>query len=211
MRPGILRVYAAAIPCLLVAVALGAGCAAVARGGGEPTQTPPYRLTEKNTVIWLDQFEFARPGPEWRLVNTTEGDEFSFAFLKKGHCSPPCQSTFAFDEEPFGYSTDLRERMGEFFRRFLWASHVVFGDFEAREVEAFGGPGLAAVAEGRDRVTGQRVWAKVVLGRRGGRVVSAYFTQWRTEQEPFDEADVAVFERFVGSLRFLKPSFFETL
>ena len=211
MRPGTLRAYAAMLLGFLVMVALGAGCAALTRGEGESTQTPVYRMTEQNTVVWLDHFEFERPGPEWKLARIAGGDEFSFAFLKLGQCPFPCQSTFAFDEEPFGYSTDLGERMEEFFRRFLWGSHVVFGEFEAQQVEAFGGPGLAAVAVGRDPVKGQKVRAKVVLGHQGGRVVAVYLTQWRPDNDPFNEADVAVFDRFVGSLRFLKPSFFETL
>ena len=211
MRPRILRTHAAALLSLAVVVAFGTGCTPLLRGGNEPSPTAAYRLTEDNIVIWLDELEFRRPGPEWKLAQIANGDEFSFAFLKTGNCPPPCQSTFAFDEEPFGYSTDLRERMEEFFRRFLWGSHAVFGDFEAREVEVFGGPGLAAVAEGRDPVKGQKVRAKVILGRRGGRVVAAFLTEWRTEQDAYDDADVAIFDRFVGSLRFLKPSFYETL
>ena len=57
------------------------------------------------------------------------------------------------------------------------------------DIEGLGGDGRYRVGRGPDREEGA----------------------WRPEQDPFDEADVAVFERFVESLRFLKPSFYETL
>jgi hypothetical protein len=42
-------------------------------------------------------------------------------------------------------------------------------------------------------------------------VVAFYYTQWRSEEKPFDTADEADFDRLVESFGFLQPSFYERL
>lgn len=186
------------------------GCAAAAPTLTEE-QPRPYRLTEQGRVVWEEEFEFEPPSGEWRLMQVEAGDEFSFAFLRVGSCPSPCQSTFAYDEEPFGYSTDLSKRMEEFYRRFLWGTHVVFGPVQTRTIALPIGDALEAVAEASDPLRGEKVLTKVILARRGPRVVSFYLTQWRPTEVEFDREELPILDRFAASFRFLRPSFYETL
>ncbi len=193
---------------VLGALAL-AGCAMAP----PKTEDLPYRHTPQGTVVWDGEFEFVPPPDAWKLVQIEEGsDEFSFAFLKLDGCGNPCQSTFAFDEDPFGYARDdLMQRQREYFQRFLWASRVKLGKPKTRPIKVFGGDGLEAIVEGSDPVRKNKVWAKVIFGRRGERVVGCYMTQWRPEGQPFDLSDVEPFDRFVESFRFLEESFYQKL
>jgi hypothetical protein len=186
---------------LLIAV-LVTGCAA--------WREPPLPLasTADGTAVWGEEYAFVPPPPPWRLLGLPETD-YAFAFHKTVPGLFPGQSTFAYAEEPFGYSRDLRERCGEFFRRFLWAAPIRFTDPTIRPVEVLGGEGLEATAEGVEQVQGQKVFARVIFGRRGERVVAFYFTQWRPAGVPYDLADLEAFERFVQSFRFLRPSFYQ--
>lgn len=194
----------------LVVLAALLGCAAAPPP--RPAEEPlPYRFTPEGRVVWQEDFEFEAPPGEWRLMQVEEGDEFSFAFLRVGDCPSPCQSTFAYDEEPFGYSKDLPKRMEEFYRRFLWGSHVVFGSVQTRPADLPLGEALEAVAEASDPVRGEKVLTKVILARRGDRVVSFYLTQWRPLEADFDRGELSVLDRFAASFRFLRPSFFEEL
>jgi len=190
-------------------IALTAGCAAVPRAGDQ--QAPPYRHAPDGSVIWGEEFQFDPPPNEWRLMQVDTGDEFGFAFLKLCNQSSVCASTFAYDEEPFGDSRDLAERMKEFYRRFLWASRIRFGEVRTEKSTAVGHEALTAVAEGKDEVKGDKVMTKVVMTHRGERVVAFYLTQWRALDRTYDEQEVKDFDEFVASFRFIRPSFFETL
>ncbi|MBE0603342.1 MAG: hypothetical protein IH611_06890 [Deltaproteobacteria bacterium] len=195
---------------LVLVVAVLAGCAAIPRSGEQ--QASPYRYAPDGSVIWGEEFQFDPPPQAWRLMQVDKGDEFSFAFLKPCSESGVCAATFAFDEEPFGDSRDLGERMQEFYARFLWAARVHFGQVETQASTAAGGrEALTAVAEGRDEVKGRKVMTKVVLTHRGERVVAFYLTQWRSLDGTYDPAEVKDFDAFVDSFRFIRPSFFETL
>lgn len=184
-----------------------AGCAVPAGPAGEPVS---YRQTPGGTAVWQDEYEFVPPSSGWELMRLEE-DDYSFAYVKYGDCPFPCQSTFAYDEEPFGYSRDLEKRQEEFYRRFLWASRLTFEKPVIRPVRVLGEEGLEAAAEGKDLVRGQKVWTKVVFARRGERVVAFYFTQWRPMDKAYDLGDLEDFDRFVASFRFLKKSFYQTL
>jgi hypothetical protein len=67
------------------------------------------------------------------------------------------------------------------------------------------------VAEGKDPVRKEKVKSKVVFGKRGDRVVAFYLTQWRPMDGAYDPSALEVFDRFWGSFRFLKKSFYQTL
>ena len=190
-------------------VALVAGCAAVPRTGDQ--KASPYRYAPDGSVIWGEEFQFDPPPNEWRLMQVDTGDEFGFAFLKLCNQSSVCASTFAYDEEPFGDSRDLAERMKEFYARFLWASRIHFGEVRTEKSTAVGHEALTAVAEGRDEVKGDKVMTKVVMTHRGERVVAFYLTQWRALDGTYDPGEVKDFDAFVASFRFIRPSFFETL
>ena len=102
------------------------GCASVPKPGSEAKA--PYRHAPDGSVIWEEEFQFDPPPNAWRLMQVDSGDEFGFAFLKLCQQSSVCGSTFAYDEEPFGDSHDLAERMQQFYARFLWASRIRFGE-----------------------------------------------------------------------------------
>jgi hypothetical protein len=203
------RPIVAATAIAALAGLFASGCATTA---SKPVAAKlPYRIEGKNTVIWEDEYQFEAPPESWKLVRVEGGNEFAFAFIKFGGCPFPCQSTFAYDEEPFGYATDLDKRMDEFYRRFLWATEIRFGNVQTRKVQVLGGEGLTGIAEGKDTVLGHKVWTQVTLGKRGDRVVAFYFIEWRRTNEAFNEQDKADFQRFVDSFRFLKKSFYQTL
>ncbi|WP_432823056.1 hypothetical protein [Trichloromonas sp.] len=184
---------------------LSAACVA------QPPVDPLAALRQADgSVLWQQEYAFVPPNGKWSLVSLDE-DDYSIAFARECREFFPCQSTIAYAEEPFGYSKDFRQRQGEFFKRYLWASRVVFASPQLKETTLNGRPALVAVVEGEEKVKGHKVWSKVVFSRRGERVIAFYYNQWRPMDQPFDPADEADFDAFVGSFRFVKPSFFEQL
>lgn len=188
------------------ALVLLAACAPPSGGKGES----PYRTTAEGTLVWQEEYAFVPPGGRWELVRLEE-DDYAFAFMRKESGPFPSQSTIAYAEEPFGYSLDFAKRSEEFFKRFLWAARVRFGEPKLTPVQLLGGQGLIAEVEGREPVKKQKVWCRVVFARRGERIVAFYFTQWRPEGVQYDPSAAEDFERFVASFRFLRPSFYEDL
>ena len=178
----------------------------------ETTQRP-YKFSQQGTVIWNDEFEFKPPPSEWRVIQVEVGGEFGFGFLKVDSGPFPSQSMFVYDEEPFGCSNELGERGGEFFRRYLWSTAMIadMQILEKKKVNLLGGEGLAVMAEGKDPVKKEKVKSKVVFGKRGDRVVAFYLTQWRPIEGTYDPSAIEVFDRFWGSFKFLKKSFYQTL
>ncbi len=162
------------------------------------------------SVVWQQEYRFQPPPAPWQLIDLDE-DDYSIAFFKVCRDFYPCQSTFAYAEEPFGYSLDFQERQEEFFKRFLWASRAVFAPAQLRKVELFGQEGLEAVTEGVEPVLRHKVRAKILFARRGERVVAFYYTQWRPEGVEYEARDEGDFDRFVASFEFLRPSFYERL
>lgn len=197
---------------IVIMFALLAGCTAAS----PPVSPLAALLTESGTALWQDEYEFVPPPAPWKLMLLNE-DDYSIAFFRGcGDESPgnyPCESTFAYAEEPFGYSRDLEERQREFFRlrRFLWAARVDFDPPSSEKISALGGEALLAETVGHERVLKHKVLAQVVFARRGERVVAFYFTQWRPDDGTFDRSQLEDFRRFVETFRFRKPSFYERL
>ncbi len=161
-------------------------------------------------VVWQQEYRFAPPPPPWQLIDLSEED-YSIAFFKSCRDFYPCQSTFAYAEEPFGYSLDFEERQAEFFRRFLWASRALFAPAQLRKATLFGREALEAVTEGTEPVLQHKVRCKILFARRGERVVAFYYSQWRPAEGAYDPTDEADFDRFVASFEFLQPSFYQRL
>ncbi|MDF1553212.1 MAG: hypothetical protein P1P84_09130 [Deferrisomatales bacterium] len=200
-----LSVGMAAVTALL-GVSIG-GCATTSSPG--ELATTSYRHSNSGTVVYREEFEFVPPTKEWKRMEGVGVDEFMIAFLKRGDCPSLCLSTFAYDEEPYGYSRDLDTRVAEFYQRFLWAARVKFGDIHTQSVPVLGGVGLAASAEGSEPVRQQKVMTELILGKRGERVVAFYYSQWRPMEGAYDPRDLEEFESFARSFRLLKESFYE--
>jgi len=195
---------------LIAVIVLGlwlSGCATT------ETTKKPYRTSQQGTLIWNDEFEFKPPPSEWKIIQVEVGGEFGFGFLKVDGGPFPSQSMFVYDEEPFGCSTHFGNREEEFFKRYLWSSAMSLDMkiLERQKVQLLGGDGQAVVAEGKDPVKKEKVESKVVFGKRGDRVVAFYLTQWRPIDGTYDPSAFEVFDRFWGSFRFLKKSFYETI
>jgi len=201
-RKGLMILFA------LLALVWVLGCATLQ----QPSEKP-YRLSERGTLIWEDEFEFMVPPSGWSVVQVESGGEFGFGFLRRERGEFPSQSIFVYDEEPFGGSLKLEERSEEFFKRYLWAAAISMNlkVLETKRVNVVGGEGLAVIAEGKDPVKKEKVRSKIVFGKRGERIVSWYLTQWRHIDGSFDPSAFEVFDKFVASFKFLKKSFYETL
>ncbi|HVP76787.1 MAG TPA: hypothetical protein VMV04_02730 [Thermodesulfobacteriota bacterium] len=194
--------------CSVLVVAWLSGCATM-----ETSKEKPYRMTPQGMVIWEDEFEFLPPPPDWKLLRVEAGEnDINFGFMRTDPGSFPSLTTFAYDEEPFGCtaaSFDGRER--EFFQRFLFNAILQFQILERKKVQVVGGEGLAVLVEGKDPVKKEKVRAKVVFGKRGGRIVGFYITQWRPMDASYDPSAFEIFDKFVASFKFLKKSFYENL
>lgn len=199
--------WSTALIGLSLLISLTAGCAT----SGSPPK--PYRLSTQGTVIYEEEYEFILPPTGWNLFwpEGEEEGEFAFGFIRKDPGPFPSQSVFAYDEEPFGYSTNFEERQKEFFKRFLWNANLKFEVLEKRKVTLFGKEGLEVVVEGKDPVRKEKAKAKVVFGKRGERIVAFYLTQWRPWDGAYETSAFEVFDQFIKSFKFLKKSFYETL
>jgi len=193
--------------CLALAGVILSACAT------SQTTQKPYKFSPQGTVIWNDEFEFKSPPPEWKVIQVEVGGEFGFGFLRVDRGPFPSQSMFVYDEEPFGCSTELGERGEEFFRRYLWSTTMLtdMKILEKKKVQVLGGEGLATIAESTDPVKKEKVKSEVVFGKRGDRVVAFYLTQWRPMDGAYDPSAFEVFDRFWGSFKFLKKSFYQTI
>jgi len=185
-----------------------AGCATTDR-----SEKSRVKWTPQGTVIWDNEFEFLPPPKEWSILTVEAGGEFGFGFMRVDKGAFPSQSTFVYDEEPFGYALNFDKRQEEYFKRYLWTTAMTLDMkvLEKKKVTVVGGEGLAIVAEGKDPVKKEKVKSKVVFGKRGERVVSWYLTQWRPLDGTYDDSAFQVFDTFWGSYKYLKKSFYETL
>lgn len=193
------------IICLMLVGGWVFGCATMETG------EKPYRLSSQGTVIWEEEFEFEPPPLGWSLLRPETGGDINFGFMRQDGGPFPSVTTFAYDEEPFGCSTEFEGREREFFKRFLFNAILDFKLLEKKRVQVVGGEGLQVDVEGKDEVKGEKVRARVIFGKRGDRVVGFYITQWRPMDGVYDMKAFDVFDEFVKSFKFLKKSFYETL
>ena len=193
------------ILCVVLLVVWLSGCATT------QTTQKPYRISPQGTVIWEEELEFAPPPLGWKLLIPEEGGDISFGFMRMEPGPFPSSSSFAYDEEPFGCSTDFEVREKEFFKRFLFNAILQFQTLERKRVQVVGGEGLQVDVEGKDPVKGEKVRARVIFGKRGERIIGFYMTQWRPIDGTYDMSAFADFDEFVKSFKFLKKSFYETL
>jgi hypothetical protein len=195
---------------ILATLLLLSGCAL----SGPPADPFAGMREASGLVLWQHEYAFKPPPPPWELLKLDEQD-YSIAFFRGCDDLPPgnypCEATFAYAEEPFGYSRDLETREKEFFRRFLWAARIDFDKPRLHPARALGEKALLAETIGRERVLKHKVLVRVVFAHRGQRVVAFYYTQWRPEGRDFDRSQLEIFQNFVDSFEFRRPSFFQRL
>lgn len=166
--------------------------------------------TDRDSVIYEDKYEFKAP-MGWKLLRNVSGGDFEFGFLKFEKGDFPSQTTFIYDNQPFGSSRDLATRAKQYCTRFLWNSGM-FPEVEKQdEVQLWGQPAIAIYLEGENPSRGEKAKSLVYLAKNGSRVISFALTQWRPMNGVFDSEPFEQFEIFVKSFKFLKPTFYDGL
>jgi len=197
------------IGILRTAVAVGAmmgilaGCATL---GEKPK--PAMVPTERGTVIYQEKYEFKRP-PGWALMQSVEGGDWELGFMKIEKGDFPSQTTFMYDDLPYGGHRDLEKRAQYYCTRFLFNSGIDARVTQKEKTQVIGLDAVAISMEGENPNRNEKAKSKVYLVKKGNRIVSFVCTQWRPlngtySQEPFDH-----FEAFVQSFKFLKKDFYE--
>jgi hypothetical protein len=191
--------------CVAVMIAVfGFGCA-----GMQPEKPKTLTPTDRGSVLFLDRYEFKRPPQNWALMKNLEGGDFELGFLLFEKGEFPSQTTFMFDEEPYGGSQDLVTRAKYYCTRFLFNSGIEVRVIKEEKATIDGKDAIALSMEGENPNRNEKAKSKVYLMKKGNRIVSFVCTMWRPmngtySQEPFD-----YFETFVQSFKFLKKDFYE--
>ncbi len=188
---------------VLTGLLLG-GCATMAPG--KPKDLLP---TDRGTVIFQEKYEFKRPPAGWAMLKNLEGGDFELGFLKFDKGEFPSQTTFIYDDEPFGSSPDLDQRAKQYCSRFLFNTGM-YPEIKGQEkTEVIGLPARAIYMEGDNPNRGEKAKSKIYLIKKGNRIISFVCTQWRPLNGTYEQAGFDQFEDFVKSFNFLKKSFYE--
>ena len=150
------------------------------------------------------------PPKGWIMMKNVEGGDFELGFFRFEKGDFPSQTTFMYDDMPYGSSQDLEKRADYYCTKFLFNSGI---DLEVKKRERLtinGREALAIDMEGQNHVTKEKAKSKVYLVKKGSRIISFVCTQWRPlnasySQDPFDH-----FEAFVHSFKFVKKDFYES-
>jgi hypothetical protein len=182
------------------------GCATLSPG--KPSVLIP---TDRGTVVYKDKYEFARPSPGWFLLQALEAGDFELGFMRMEKGEFPSQTTFIYDDEPFGSSRELDKRSEQYCTRFLFNSGMFPQIRKKEKIQLMGQSAVALYLEGENPNRNEKAKSKIYLVQKGERIISFVCTQWRPLQESFDPEPFEHFERFVRSFKFLKPYFYEEL
>ena len=190
---------------MVLMVALLGGCAMT-----KPQKAPAMVPTGQGTVIYLDKYEFKPPPKGWALMQNVEGGDFELGFMRFEKGEFPSQTTFMYDDVPYGSSQDLDKRADYYCTRFLFNSGIALQVKNRQHLTINGREALALDIEGENRVSKEKAKSKVYLIKKGSRIISFVCTQWRPlnasySQEPFDHYDA-----FVQSFKFVKKDFYDT-
>lgn len=184
------------------------GCATL--GIGEQQKPKDVVPTDRGTVIYLQKYEFKRPPAGWAMMKNLEGGDFELGFLKIERGDFPSQTTFIYDDQPFGSSRNLEERAKQYCTRFLFNSGMLPDVKKQEKARVMGLPVEAIYMEGENPNRGEKAKSKIYLVQKGDRIISFVCTQWRPMKGTFDQSPFDQFEEFVQSFKILKPSFYET-
>jgi len=180
------------------------GCATM-----EPAQPKGVVPTDRGTVIFQEKYEFKRPPAGWAMLKNLEGGDFEIGFLKMEKGDFPSQTTFIYDDEPFGSSRDLDTRAKQYCTRFLFNTGMYPEINKQEKAEVMGLPALAFYMEGENPNRAEKARSKIYLVKKGDRIISFVCTQWRPLKGTFDRESFDQFEEFVKSFKFLKKTFYE--
>jgi hypothetical protein len=170
-----------------------------------PTLVP----TGQGTVVFLEKYEFKPPPQGWIMMKNLEGGDFELGFLRFEKGDFPSQTTFMYDDMPYGSSQDLEKRADYYCTKFLFNSGI---DLEIKKRERLtinGRDALALYMEGQNNVTKEKAKSKVHLIKKGNRIISFVCTQWRPLNASFSQEAFDHYEAFVQSFKFVKKDFYE--
>ena len=191
--------------CVLVMVAVfGFGCAAM-----QPEKPKALTATDRGTVLFLDRYEFKRPPANWALMKNLEGGDFELGFLLFEKGEFPSQTTFMYDEEPYGGTRDLEARAKYYCTRFLFNSGIEMRVTKQEKATVTGKEAIALSMEGENPNRNEKAKSKVYLVKKGNRIVSFVCTMWRPMNGTYSQQPFDYFETFVHSLKYLKKDFYE--
>ena len=200
-----LRRTVGALAVIAAMVGLLGGCATMG-----PEKAPTLVPTGQGTVVFLDKYEFKPPPRGYIMMKNVEGGDFELGFMRFEKGDFPSQTTFMYDDMPYGSSQDLEKRADYYCTKFLMNSGI---DLEIKKRERLtinGRDALALYTEGQNKITKEKARSKIYLVKKGNRIISFVCTQWRPlgasySQEPFDH-----YEALVHSFKFLKKDFYES-
>ena len=181
------------------------GCATT---GEKPK--PVLTVTDQNTVLYLDKYEFKAPAG-WKLMRNLSGGDFEFGFLKLEKGEFPSQTTMFYDEEPYGSSQDLETRAKQYSAFFLAGRGISMEIKKMEKSEAAGRPALAVHMEGENPYRNEKAKSTVYFFKTGDYVVTLACTQWRPMKGPFDPEPFQQFEAFAKNFKYLKKPFYEEI
>jgi hypothetical protein len=190
---------------MVLMVALLAGCAMT-----KPKKAPPMVATGQGTVIYLDKYEFKPPPASWRLMQNVEGGDFELGFMRLEKGEFPSQTTFMYDDVPYGSSQDLDKRADYYRTRFLFNSGIALQVKNRQRLTINGREALALDIEGQNLVSKEKAKSKVFLIKKGSRIISFVCTQWRPLDASYSQDAFDHFDAFVQSFKFVKKDFYDT-
>lgn len=191
---------------LPVLMALLGGCATM-----EPKKPPTMVPTDRGTVIYLEKYEFKRPPEGWALMKNVEGGDFELGFMRIEKGDFPTQTTFMYDEQPYGSSQDLEKRADYYCTKFLFNSGIEAKVGKREKVSVTGREALVLEMGGENPVQKEKAKSRIYLIKKGNRIVSFVCTQWRPLNGTFSDEPFGHFEAFLQSFRFLTKDFYEQL
>jgi len=207
MRKKCGSVFVIGIFALLVALAgFLPGCATLG-----PKQPPALVPTDRGTVIYLQKYEFKRPPEGWALMKNVEGGDFELGFLTIEKGEFPTQTTFIYDEQPYGSSQDLEKRADYYCLKFLFNSGIEAKVTKREKLNLNGRNALLIEMSGENPVQNEKAISRIYLLKKGTRIVSFVCTEWRPLKGTFSQEPFEHFETFVKSFKFLKKDFYEQL
>jgi hypothetical protein len=170
---------------------------------------PAFVFTDQGTVVYKDKYEFKAP-TGWEALSEGSGGDFEFGFSRiEGKY--PNQTTFAYDDEPYGSSRDLETRAKQYQTLFFATTGFIMTESSIEKVEVTGQSVVVLNTEGKNPNQNEKAKSKFYFVKRGDWVVSFLCTQFRPMNGTYDLKDFEIFDTFVKSFKFLKPVFFEEI